>query len=256
MRRSARPQAATREGLSGLARASTGQRLDRQLELPGADPQEGHVVVDRVPDLGVAHGPEREPLRQVAQRRVVVLPPELREAEQRPRRSRVRLELDEAREGPRRLHALAPLVGERPEVPPALVPGRPEPHRLPVPADGLLGPSFARCSGLLRRPPGRSSSRRREKRRAVASAPTGQARPRKRRGRRSRPRAWVGWGSRPRPLDYRTPSPRRDTNPPRQRKRRAPPVATPARSGRLAVSPRRCSAARAARCAGRTCCPR
>ena len=115
------------------------QRFHGELELPRADPQHGHVVVDLVADLGVADRAGREPACEIAQRGVVALPAELRQAQQRPGRPRVRLQPDEAREGPHGFHAVGPLVGQGADVPPALVPRGPRGHRLPVPAQRLVG---------------------------------------------------------------------------------------------------------------------
>ena len=189
------------------------------------------MVVDRIADLGVAHGPKREPFREVAQGRVVVLPLELREAEQRPRRPGVGLELDEAGEGPNGLRALATLVGEGPQVPPALVPGRPEPQRVPVPADRLLGMALAgrgrplrgllegdrgcttrRCGRAWRTLPGRVPSR--EGRRGTRRPST------------SKPER----GSCARPFHSIPPAPIAGYVP--ENEGRAPPEATPARSDR------------------------
>src|SRR5438093_13700276 len=87
--------------------------------------------------IGVVADSELQALLDVRERALVVGHAEVAKAAERPRRSGVRLQGQETAERLPRVGMAVGLVKERREVPPALVPSRPERHALAVEADRL-----------------------------------------------------------------------------------------------------------------------
>src|SRR5207247_6413603 len=120
-----------------LAAREQRQRVGRQLELTGADEQQRLVIARDSEDVGVSADPELQALLDVLESVLVVRHPKVAQATERPSRAGLRLESEEAAERLPRLAVAVGVVEERREVPPALVPSRPELHALAVEADGL-----------------------------------------------------------------------------------------------------------------------